>query len=482
MVNVTTEALKMVKDSLSNFLTDVEGVASRADSRSSEVVSSCKTQVNQAKNDVSQSEARIAALTREISQAEGKIQSTTNEINSITTRIPQMQSRIRSLDSQIMNLESQISALRAQLSNCDDPDQREQIQTQIDMLQNRVSQCRSEQQSLENELRNLEDKKAQLQQQLNATKSQKAQLESERSSEKNRCNKLKEKLERLKTAFGRVESDLRAYVSAAKKFETTSSDSTQKNVSAVEKCIASIEEYEQVSLGDSFHGNESNRQSQNSSDSYVDWNSTMNTQQELQKIMEMEENGDFDFSAIDLLSSNRTMSGRHLPTPITISLPANTRRYSLEDFAEQVLGQEDGLNSLTVYDFLTNYENRQNNGRDTNSSSAQQEYRQALVEVITEDIMSENPELSFEDARNDALSCVGVLAALHNPDQIVGGSGHGVTGAGRRNVNSALGSLWRHGRAQELYEQVREASSGWSEAEMRNTYLNVRLRVEDRFG
>lgn len=474
MVNVTTEALKMVKDSLSNFLTDVEGVASRVDSRSSEVVNSCKTQVNQAKNDVSQSEARIAALTREISQSEEKIQSTTNEINSITTRIPQMQSRIRSLDSQIMNLESQISSLRAQLSNCDDPDQREQIQAQIDMLQNRVGQCRSEQQSLENELRNLEDKKAQLQQQLNAAKSQKSQLESERSTEKNRCNKLKEKLERLKTAFGRVESDLRAYVSAAKSFETTSADSTQKNVSAVEKCIVSIEEY--------LATNESSRQSQNLSDSHVDWNSTMNTQQELQQMVEMEENGDFDFSAIDLLSSNRTMSGRHLPTPITITLPANTRRYSLEGFAEQVLGQEDGLNSLTVYDFLTNYENRQNNGRDTNSSHAQQEYRQALVEAITEDIMSENPELSFEDARNDALSCVGILAALHNPDQIAGGSGHGVTGAGRRNINSALGSLWRHGRAQELYERVREASSGWSEAEMRNTYLNVRLRVEDRFG
>lgn len=257
MVDVTTEALKMVKDSLSNFLTDVEGVASRADNRSNEIVNSCRTQVNQAKNDVFQSEARITALTNEISQAEEKIQSTTNEISSITTRMPQVQSRIRSLDSQIMDLESQIHNSRAQLSNCADPDQpncdapdqRDQIQSQIDMLQNRVSQCRSEQQSLENELRNLENKKSQLQQQLNAIKSQESQLESERSTEKNRCNKLREKLERLKTAFGRVESDLRAYVSAAKNFETSSADSTQKKVSAVEKCIASIEEYERVSLG-----------------------------------------------------------------------------------------------------------------------------------------------------------------------------------------------------------------------------------------
>ena len=490
MVDVTTEALKMVKDSLSNFLTDVEGVASRADNRSNEIVNSCRTQVIQAKNDVSQSEARITALTNEISQAEEKIQSTTNEISSITTRMPQIQSRIRSLESQIMDLESQIHNSRAQLSNCADPDQPncdapnqcDQIQSQIDMLQNRVSQCRSEQQSLENELRNLENKKSQLQQQLNAAKSQKSQLESERSTEKNRCNKLREKLERLKTAFGRVESDLRAYVSAAKNFETSSADSTQKKVSAVEKCIASIEEYERVSLGNSFRGNTSNRQSPNQSHSDVDWNTTMNTRQELHQMREMEENGDFDFSAIETLRANQTMSGCRLSMPITITLPANTHRYSLESFAEQVLGQEDGLNSLTVYDFLTNYENRQNYGRDINSSLAQQEYRQSLVEAITEDLMSENPELTFEDARNDAESCAGVLAALHNPDQIAGGSGHGITGAGQRNVNSALGSLWRHGRAQELYEQVREASSGWSEAEMRNTYLNVRIHVEDRFG
>ena len=111
------------------------------------------------------------------------------------------------------------------------------------MLQSRLNQCLHEKQELEDELRNAEKKQVELQQQLNAIKSQKTQLESEHSSEKNRCNKLKGKLERLKTAYSRVESDLRAYVSAAKNFEVSSSDSAQKNASAVERCIASIEGY-----------------------------------------------------------------------------------------------------------------------------------------------------------------------------------------------------------------------------------------------
>lgn len=62
MVNVTTDALRTVKEALSDFITDVEGVSSRAESRSSETMNTCNAQVNQAKGDVSQSEMRIAAL------------------------------------------------------------------------------------------------------------------------------------------------------------------------------------------------------------------------------------------------------------------------------------------------------------------------------------------------------------------------------------------------------------------------------------
>ena len=101
---------------------------------------------------------------------------------------------------------------------------------------------------MESELQNSEQKKAGLQQTINSAKSQKAQCESELSTQKNRCNKMKDKLERLNTTYSRVELDLNAYVAATKKFERTSSEKTQSNTNAVEKCMESIEQYLSTSL------------------------------------------------------------------------------------------------------------------------------------------------------------------------------------------------------------------------------------------
>ena len=101
---------------------------------------------------------------------------------------------------------------------------------------------------LENELQNAENKKAELQQTISNAKSQKSQCESDLAVQKNRYNKMKDKLERMNTAYSRVEGDLNAYVAATKKFESSSSDKTQKSANAVEKCMTSIEEYLNTSL------------------------------------------------------------------------------------------------------------------------------------------------------------------------------------------------------------------------------------------
>ena len=59
---------------------------------------------------------------------------------------------------------------------------------------------------------------------------------------------MKDKLDRLNTTYSRVESDLNAYVAATKKFEQSTSEKTQSNTNAVEKCIESIEQYLSTSV------------------------------------------------------------------------------------------------------------------------------------------------------------------------------------------------------------------------------------------
>lgn len=68
-------------------------------------------------------------------------------------------------------------------------------------------------------------------------------------------------------------------------------------------------------------------------------------------------------------------------------------------------------------------------------------------------------------------------AALHNPDQIAGGNSQEIHAFGDGAANSALGSLWRHGRADELYRQVNELAEEMTEEEKQRTYLDVRLDV-----
>lgn len=96
---------------------------------------------------------------------------------------------------------------------------------------------------MESELRNAEQNKKALQQSIKSNKAQKSKCEDDLAVQKRRHSKQKDKLERQKTAFCRVETDLDTYVSAAKKFESSASDKAQHNTNSVEKCISSIEEY-----------------------------------------------------------------------------------------------------------------------------------------------------------------------------------------------------------------------------------------------
>lgn len=248
MVDVSTEALQTIKNTLTTFKTDIDGISIRSTNNAENVMEGCKAYIGQTKTEVAQVEGQIAVLNKQISELEARIAQATNEYNALVLRIPQIENNIQSLNSRISLLNAQIASLRSQLANVEDDDLRQQIQDQINALSRQVSQCESERDQLEDELSRSEKKKAELQQAINFAKSQKIQCESELSVQKRRCNKFKDKLKRLNMTYSRVEADLNAYVAATKKFEGNSSDRIQNNTSAIEKCMESIEQYLSISL------------------------------------------------------------------------------------------------------------------------------------------------------------------------------------------------------------------------------------------
>lgn len=150
-----------------------------------------------------------------------------------------------------------------------------------------------------------------------------------------------------------------------------------------------------------------------------------------------------------------------------------------DEFNRQIKAQEDGLNSMTIGQFLKNRESYKQNGRDIKEGAdAQQRVRQeARADKIAE--LRKNG-LSRKDAETAADDWLKTQAALHNPDQIAGGDPKNVTGMGDSNVNSSIGAQWGPGnQANRLEQQVLDyiKKNDISPMDWDKIKMNVKLNV-----
>ncbi|GHU61364.1 hypothetical protein FACS189418_0900 [Clostridia bacterium] len=156
---------------------------------------------------------------------------------------------------------------------------------------------------------------------------------------------------------------------------------------------------------------------------------------------------------------------------IEVKFNQNPKHDSVE-FARQLKAQEDGMNQLTVDEYLTNRDRYLAEGRALEGNAVQQAVReQALTDKIEELIDSGK---TIEDAVKQANDWMDTQAALHNPDQIAGGNPLNISGMGDKGINSSLGSQWKY-RIDDVDERIRKAAEGMTEAERQSTHLNIKL-------
>ncbi|WPX89471.1 DUF6861 domain-containing protein [Pseudomonas asiatica] len=116
--------------------------------------------------------------------------------------------------------------------------------------------------------------------------------------------------------------------------------------------------------------------------------------------------------------------------------------YKIGEFKRQLNGQEDGLNWMTVEEFLEKVEspNQRNKGLAQRARRKEQEVIQEKFEKELRKTMdpSEAQRIAIEKARNR----MSITATLHNPDLIAGGRDV-ISDFGDRQVNSIIGPQWR---------------------------------------
>ena len=147
-------------------------------------------------------------------------------------------------------------------------------------------------------------------------------------------------------------------------------------------------------------------------------------------------------------------------------------KHDAVEFERQLKGQEKGLNSLTVYEFLQNRDRYIDKGRAPEGNAAQKAAREkAKLDKIGE---LREKGLSRKEAEDQASKWIKGQAALHNPDQIAGGNPTDITGMGDTRINSSLGSQWKN-NVNEFDKKVRDSTAKMTEAEKKIIKLNVKL-------
>jgi len=137
-----------------------------------------------------------------------------------------------------------------------------------------------------------------------------------------------------------------------------------------------------------------------------------------------------------------------------------------KEFYKQLKAQEDGINKMTVGEYTANRKilkdltakHGHKKAREilTNGGKAQEAARKKLSAEISESIRESLKKQGIKGKKAEKIAeehtqkQMDQLAALHDPDLIVGGNDT-ISKVGNKNVNSSLGSQWaKDGRVNEI--------------------------------
>lgn len=143
------------------------------------------------------------------------------------------------------------------------------------------------------------------------------------------------------------------------------------------------------------------------------------------------------------------------------------------EYKRQLKNQEDGLNKLTIQEYLDNIKGYKSNGRGTEAAKIQQKVRQDAIDLKIQELRKEK-KLNYSEAKKQAEEWIKTQSALHNPDMIAGGNPLNVTEVGDARINSSIGSQWGNKNAELLETQIRDSIKAIDPKDYTTTFLNVK--------
>ncbi|WP_282130869.1 RHS repeat-associated core domain-containing protein [Pseudoalteromonas aliena] len=163
------------------------------------------------------------------------------------------------------------------------------------------------------------------------------------------------------------------------------------------------------------------------------------------------------------------------------------KKGSDQEYDDQLQGQQDGINKMTVKEYLDNresYESIKRKGTGAAQKKARDDFKDSAIIEYVDKLANDNVfgEEAEKLATEMAESKMKTLNALHNPDMIAGGNDI-VEVLGDAGVNKSIGSQWKNKGINALGEKEKlsrvlamDVQANNSLRDMGpNTYMNVNL-------
>lgn len=148
----------------------------------------------------------------------------------------------------------------------------------------------------------------------------------------------------------------------------------------------------------------------------------------------------------------------HVKPPFKLKRKFQNNPHYEKEMRRQLKMQEDGINKLTIFEWLSNRRAFKEKGRSSESKEVQEAMRDSYRRrKIVEYTMSSDKDVDCNEISMIVENELNELAALHNPDQIAGGYPDVVIEMGDKRINSSIGSQWgtkEKGRAQNIENEL----------------------------
>ena len=245
MGNILTdkEAIKQMQSSLQRFNADTNQITMSLIKEIENLREICIQHMRRTENEVKELESSLEGVVNLIANLQSDIQKKQFQLATTTKKISALKERKVSLENEISNLRYELGELNAYLANTEDPDEREHLHSRISCCRQKINDSEQNLCDIKDEIFTAEAEVTTLNSVLGELKRNLSDAEQKKEILSKKYDFYSNKKNKQATMLTKLDGDIGSYIVMLKRYSFSITERSEKNDSALTKCLEYIDEY-----------------------------------------------------------------------------------------------------------------------------------------------------------------------------------------------------------------------------------------------